>query len=117
MEPHIAVITRHSVSRPAALLREAGYYVTKVTPEHADQCADVEALVVDLRLFDLLHWMEQQPACDNLLVIAPKVKLRADISARVVATSDIEEDLISTVDRIVTDRRTANHHKRMTLVA
>jgi hypothetical protein len=107
MEPHIIVLTRQPFCRAAALLREAGYFVTKIAPEHAGDTSNAEALVVDLRLFDLMQWMEQRHSDDTALVITPTGCVMKGISARSIRTNEVEDGLVSAVDRIVANGRTA----------
>lgn len=105
MEPQVTVITRSPESRVASLLREAGYLVTKVMPELADQHNEAEALIVDLRWFDLMQWLDRRADDERILVIGPGAMVLKGITARTVRAGDIEDDLVSAVDRIVADRR------------
>ena len=115
MEPQVIVITRSPTSRVASLLREAGYLVTKVMPELADQHAEAEALIVDLRWFYLVQWLDGRTD-DRILVIGPTTMLKG-ITARTVRATDVEDDLVSAVDRIVADQRTAAYRReQMSLV-
>ena len=107
MEPHIVVVTRQPVSRVAALLREAGYFVTKIAPEQASGIATAEALVVDLRLFELMQWLGENNDAGRMLVIAPSATVLKGIPASTIRPNDVEEGLITAVDRIVANGRTA----------
>jgi hypothetical protein len=107
MEPHVVVITNSPSCRAAALLREAGYLVTKVTPELADRHSEAEATIVDLRWFDLVKWLEGRTAGDSILVIVPPLAAMKGMTARTIRTGDVEDDLVSAVDRIVADQRIA----------
>jgi malonyl CoA-acyl carrier protein transacylase len=116
MEPQVIVITRSPTSRVASLLREAGYLVTKVMPELADQHTEAEALIVDLRWFDLVQWLDGRTNDDRILVIGPNTMLKG-ITTRTVRATDVEDDLVSAVDRIVADQRTAAYRReQMSLV-
>ncbi len=105
MEPQVAVITHAPFSRAASLLREAGYLVTKMTPAQADLHTGAEALIVDLRLFDLIQWLDGRTDDDRILIIAPAASIIKGVTARTIRASDIEDDLVSAVDRIVADQR------------
>jgi hypothetical protein len=112
MEPQVVVITRSPVSRAASLLREAGYLVSKVSPELAGNHTEAEALVVDLRLFELIQWLDQQHDQhhdDRIVIIAPNTTVIKGLTARTVQAAAIEDDLTSAVDRIVADQRIAAH--------
>ena len=109
MEPQVVVITRSPVSRAASLLREAGYLVSKVPPELAGNHAEAEALVVDLRLFELIQWLDELHDDDRILIIAPNMTVIKGLTARTVQAAAIEDDLTSAVDRIVADQRIAAH--------
>lgn len=111
MEPQVVVITRSPVSRAASLLREAGYLVNKLPPEMAGSDTEAEALVVDLRLFDLIQWLDQQRPDERVLIIAPNTTVIKGIPARSVQAAAIEDDLTSAVDRIVADQRIAAHQQ------
>lgn len=112
IEPHVAVITRHPVSRVAALLRETGYLVTKVTPESVGDDSRAEALVVDLGLFDLIQWLAQRSDDDRILIIAPTARIMKGVTARSLRARNVEDDLVSAVDRIVANQRIAAHRKQ-----
>ena len=111
MEPQVVVITRSPVSRASSLLREAGYLVSKSSPELSDPPAEAEALIVDLRLFDLIQWLEQHQNDARTLIIAPAATVLKGVTARTVHAGAIEDDLVSAVDRIVADQRIAAHRQ------
>jgi len=111
MEPQVVVITRSPVSRAASLLREAGYLVTKLSPEMAGGHPDAEALIVDLRLFDLIQWLDQHDNDDRILIVAPTATVMKGVTARTVHASAIEDDFVSAVDRLVADQRIAAHRE------
>ena len=116
MEPQVSVITRSPTSRVASLLREAGYLVTKVMPELADQHTEAEALIVDLRWFDLVQWLDGRTNDDRILVIGPSTMSLKGITARTVRATDVEDDLVSAVDRVVADQRIAAYRREQILV-
>jgi hypothetical protein len=107
MEPHIVVITRQPVSRVAVLLREAGYFVTKVAPEHTGDTATAEALVVELRLFELMQWLGEHADDGRMLIVAPSATFLKGLSAPTLRPNEIEAELITAIDRIVANGRTA----------
>lgn len=107
IEPQVAVITHAPFSRAASLLREAGYLVTKGTPVQANLLNEAEALIVDLRLFDLIQWLDGRTDDDRILIITPTGSVIKGVAARTIRASDVEDDLVSTVDRIVANQRTA----------
>lgn len=107
MEPHVVVITHAPVSRAASLLREAGYLVTKSTPELAGSQTEAEALIVDLPWFDLVLWLDEQEDDDRILVLAPTAVSTRGVPQRIVSPAELEDDLVSAVDRIVADQRIA----------
>ncbi len=111
MEPQVVVITRSPVSRASSLLREAGYLVSKLPPEQAGHRIDAEALIVDLRLFDLIQWLDQHRSDERILIIAPTATVMNGVTARTVHAGAIEDDLVSAVDRIVADQRIAAHRE------
>lgn len=111
MEPQVVVITRSPVSRASSLLREAGYLVSKLSPELAGSSIEAEALIVDLRLFDLIQWLEQHQSDPRILIIAPATTVLKGVTARTVHAGAIEDDLVSAVDRIVADQRIAAHRQ------
>jgi hypothetical protein len=111
MEPQVVVITRSPVSRAASLLREAGYLVSKLSPELAGGPIEAEAVIVDLRLFDLNQWLDQHRSDERILIIAPNTTVLKGATARTVQASAIEDDLTSAVDRIVADQRIAAHRQ------
>jgi hypothetical protein len=111
MEPHVVIITRFSASRLASLLREAGYLVTKRSPEAAGDFGDAEALVVDLKLFDLMQWLDQHGGDDRILIVAPIGTVLKGVTAPTLRGVDVEEDLVSAVDRVVANQRIAAHRK------
>jgi hypothetical protein len=111
MEPQVVVITRSPVSRVASLLREAGYLVRKLPPELAGSPIEAEAVIVNLRLFDLIQWLDQHRGDDRLLIIAPTATVMKGVTARTVHPGAIEDDLVSAVDRIVADQRIAAHRE------
>lgn len=109
MEPQVVVITRSPVSRAASLLREAGYLVSKLPPELAGSHTEAEALIIDLRLFDLIQWLDRHQSDERIVIIAPTATVMKGVTARTVHAGAIEDDLVSAVDRIVADRRIAAH--------
>lgn len=109
MEPQVVVITRSPVSRAASLLREAGYLVSKRSPELAGDHPGAEALVVDLRLFELIQWLDKHRQDERVLIITPNTIVIKGVTARTVHAAAIEDDLTSAVDRIVADQRIAAH--------
>jgi len=111
MEPQVVVITRSPVSRASSLLREAGYLVSKSSPERSDLPAEAEALIVDLRLFDLIQWLEQHQNDARTVIIAPVATVLKGVTVRTVHAGAIEDDLVSAVDRIVADQRIAAHRQ------
>jgi hypothetical protein len=111
MEPQVVVITRSPVSRTSSLLREAGYLVSKLSPEQAVLPVEAEALIVDLRLFDLIQWLERHNGDARILIIAPAATVLKGVTARTVHAGAIEDDLVSAVDRIVADQRIAAHRQ------
>jgi hypothetical protein len=111
MEPQVVVITHSLVSRAASLLREAGYLVSKMSPELAGGPIDAEALIVDLRLFELIRWLDEHRNDERVLIIAPNTTVLKGLTARTVQASAIEDDLTSAVDRLVADQRIAAHRQ------
>jgi hypothetical protein len=109
MEPQVVVITRSPVSRAASLLREAGYLVSKFSPELAANQIEAEAVIVDLRLFDLIQWLDRHRSDERILIIAPTATVMKGVTAPTVHANAIEDDLVSAVDRIVADQRIAAH--------
>jgi hypothetical protein len=112
MEPHVVVITHSPVSRVASLLREAGYLVTKSTPELAGSQTEAEALIVDLQWFELVLWLDEQIDDDRILLVTPTAASLKSITARTICAMDIEDDLVSAVDRIVADQRIAAYRRQ-----
>jgi len=112
IEPHVVVITHSSVSRAASLLREAGYLVTKSTPELAGSQPEAEALIVDLQWFELVLWLDEQVDDDRLLIVAPTAVSRKGVMPRTISPLNLEDDLVSAVDRIVADQRIAAYGKQ-----
>lgn len=114
LEPHVAVITHRPVSRVASLLREAGYFVTKVTPELVGEQVGAEALVVDLGPFDLRQWLSQASDDDRILIVTPAAGFLTIVPARTLSAEGVEDDLVTAVDRIVTDQRVSARRKACT---
>ena len=117
MEPHVVVITHSPVSRAASLLRGAGYLVTKSTPELAGSQPDAEALIVDLQWFEMVLWLDKHIDDERVLIVTPMPTVMKDVTARMICAMDLEDDLVSAVDRIVADQRIAAYANEQLAVA
>jgi len=116
LAPHLLWRTDAGTSRAAAMLRAAGYIVSKVEDDaHAEPLAGaphVDGVVVELPVLAAIQFLRKLDArygAGSVLavVITPSVQAvrRAAPSAIALTPLEVEDDLISTVDLALAARQ------------
>jgi hypothetical protein len=114
--PHLLLFNEAGTSYVATLLRTAGYLVTSVGHDLDDELfTDADGVVVELPALATIATVRRivtRFGCGlPVVAITPAVDAmrRALPSARVVRSSDLDDDLISTIDLAL-----AAHHMQQT---
>jgi hypothetical protein len=105
--PHLLLRTDRTVSRASAMLRAAGYMVSKITDDAIFESlageSHVDAVVVELsalRAIAVARRIELRHGGPVMLIIASPAETvrRALTAVPVLSPSEIDDDLVSSVD-------------------